>query len=81
VPARNPFQKEPFGVVDWGRLVFAFVLLFALILYLGFYFYFAATTPSKESWDRIKDAGQVICPVITGILGTVVAFYFGKPKR
>jgi hypothetical protein len=80
VPAKNPFQREPFGLIDWGRLLFAFIVLLALLLFLGFYFYFSVTVNSKESWDRIKDASQVILPVITGTLGTVVAFYFGKRR-
>ena len=76
----NPFEKEPFGVVDLGRLIFTFVVLFALLGFLGFYCYAAMSTKDQEIWARIKDAFQVILPVVTGVLGTVVAFYFGKPK-
>ncbi len=76
----SPFEREPFGVIDVGRLIFTFVVLAALLAFLGAYFYLSVTTVDKEAWTRIKDAFQVILPVVTGILGTVVAFYFGKPK-
>ncbi len=81
MPPANPFDKEPAGVIDVGRLVFTFIVLFALLGFLVVYFYFAVVTVDKEAWTRIKDAFQVILPVVTGILGTVVAFYFGKPKN
>jgi hypothetical protein len=72
------FERIPVNVIDWGRLLFAFILLFALLGFLGSYFYFSVTTKDPGSWDRIKEAFQVILPTITGTLGTVVAFYFGK---
>jgi hypothetical protein len=74
------FERIPVNVIDWGRLLFAFILLLTLIGFLGAYFYLSVTS-SKESWDRIKDAFQVILPTITGTLGTVVAFYFGKARE
>ena len=86
MPLDNPFEKEPVGVIDLGRLVFTFLVLIALLgsdCSVGFprcLFLLAVTTGDKETWIRIKDAFQVILPVVTGILGTVVAFYFGKPK-
>ena len=75
------FGKTPVNVIDWGRLLFAFILLFALLGFLGFYLYFSVTARDADSWSRIKDAFQVILPVIAGTLGTVVAFYFGKARN
>jgi len=77
----NPFEKERAGVVDVGRLLFAFILLFALLGFLGSYFYLAVHTKDADSWARIKDASQVILPTVTGLLGTVVAFYFAKQGK
>jgi hypothetical protein len=76
----EPFEEKSVSVIDWGRLIFTFIVLISLLGFLGLYFYFAVITTDKEAWTRIKDAFQVILPVVTGILGTVVAFYFGKPK-
>jgi hypothetical protein len=76
----EPFQETPVTIIDWGRLIFTFVILFALLGFLGFYVYLSVTTKG-EDWERIKDAFQVILPTLTGILGTAVAFYFGKPSQ
>ena len=61
-------------------LNFTFVLLLALLILVGIYLFAALTVKEPETWTRTKDAFQVILPVVTGLLGTVVAFYFGKPK-
>ena len=55
-------------------------MLFALLGFLGFYFYLSIAAKDTASWERIKEAFQVILPTITGTLGTVVAFYFGKAR-
>jgi hypothetical protein len=81
VPAENPFEKEPFGPVDFGRLIFLFAVLIALLAFLGLYVYFAFSVRDEQSWARIKDVFQVILPTLTGFLGTAVAFYFGKPNK
>jgi hypothetical protein len=85
VTENSPFESEPFretpvNVIDWGRLIFTFVLLFALLGFLATYVYLSISTKG-EDWGRIKDAFQVILPTLTGILGTAVVFYFGKPHR
>jgi hypothetical protein len=71
------FQEKPVNVIDWGRLIFTFVVLFSLLGFLAVYIYLEATTKGDD-WTRIKDAFQVILPTLTGILGTAVVFYFGK---
>jgi hypothetical protein len=81
VASDNPFEKEPVGVIDVGRLIFTFIVLFALLAFLGLHLYYAVTAKDQETWARVKDASQVILPIVTGILGTVVAFYFGKSKN
>jgi hypothetical protein len=73
-------QQSPVSFIDWGRLIFAFTILFAMLGFLGFYFYLSVFTKDADAWARIKDAFQVILPTVTGVLGTVVAFYFGKAR-
>jgi purine-cytosine permease-like protein len=77
---QDPFEEKSVNVIDWGRLIFTFVLLFALLGFLCLYVYLSATTKG-EDWTRIKDAFQVILPILTGVLGTAVVFYFGKPGK
>jgi uncharacterized membrane protein YsdA (DUF1294 family) len=76
-----PFKKTQTGIIDWGRLLFAFILLLALIAFLGLYLYLSVTTKDSESWNRIKESFQVILPAVTGFLGTVVGFYFSKSRE
>jgi type II secretory pathway component PulF len=45
------------------------------------YLYDAATIAQDAVWSRTKEAFAVILPALTGILGTVIGFYFGKGSR
>jgi len=76
----DPFEEKSVNVIDWGRLIFTFILLFALLAFLGTYVYLSVTR-SGDDRTRIKDAFQVILPTLTGLLGTAVVFYFGKPGK
>jgi hypothetical protein len=76
----GPFTAHPVQPEDWLRIVVTLLFSLALIAFLGVYLYEAATVQAKDTWDRLKEAFGVVLPALTGTLGTVIGFYFGKGK-
>ena len=51
------------------------------VVFLVVYLCAAFTIQSNDAWLRAKEAFGVILPALTGILGTVIGFYFGNRNR
>jgi len=49
-------------------LMFAWVIVWASI----------ESASSKDHWDQTKDMLQIILPALTGLIGSVLGFYFGS---
>jgi TRAP-type C4-dicarboxylate transport system permease small subunit len=49
-------------------LMFAWVIVWASI----------ESTSWKDHWDQTKDMLQIILPALTGLIGSVLGFYFGS---
>jgi len=74
------FISTPVPPEDWLRIVVTLLFSVALVAFLGLYLYFAVTVRDNDMWARTKEAFSVILPAVTGTLGTVIGFYFGKGK-
>ena len=66
---------------DWVRIFVTCLFSAALVAFLGLYLYYSVSISDKESWARVKEAFGVILPALTGTLGTVIGFYFGKGSK
>jgi hypothetical protein len=51
------------------------------VVFLVIYLCAAFTIQSNDAWLRVKEAFGVILPALTGILGTVIGFYFGNRNK
>jgi len=67
-----PEDKLRIGIT-W---LFSIVFVVFLLIYLS-----AAIVSGDAVWTRIKEAFGVILPALTGILGTVIGFYFGNRTK
>ena len=77
----GPFSGKPTPPEDWLRIIITLLFSLTLIVFLAFYFYFSVTLHQEENWRQIKEAFGVILPAVTGTLGTVIGFYFGKGSK
>ena len=64
---------------DYVRLVVAC----GLLLILGYVVIFATVEASSypQHWTQTKEMLQIILPALTGVIGTVIGFYFGTTTR
>ena len=77
----NPEQRlySPERQRDYVRLTVTVGLL-AIFGYLVVFATFeSASWP--QHWQQAKEMLQIILPAITGIIGTVIGFYFGSANR
>jgi hypothetical protein len=84
--ANEPFDLGPFSAKstppeDWLQIVVTLLFSVALIAFLGLYLYYAVAIQSDTIWTRAKETFGVILPALTGILGTVIGFYFGNRSK
>ena len=72
LPAR-PYSPE--RQRDWVRLIVAC----GLLLILGYLVVFATVESASypSHWQQTKEMLQILLPALTGIIGTVIGFYFG----
>jgi hypothetical protein len=66
---------------DWLRIFITLLFSLALVIFLGVYLYDAVTIQGDKTWAQAKEAFGVILPALTGILGTVIGFYFGNRNK
>lgn len=60
---------------DWVRLI----VTCGLLLILGYLVVFATVESASypSHWQQTKEMLQILLPALTGIIGTVIGFYFG----
>lgn len=77
-PEDNPEQRpySPEKQRDYVRLT----VTVGLLLIFGYLVVFASieSTSWPTHWQQTKEMLQIILPAITGIIGTVIGFYFGS---
>jgi hypothetical protein len=76
-----PFNEKTIPPEDWLRIVVTLLFSVALVIFLGVYLYDAVTIQGTGTWTQAKEAFAVILPALTGILGTVIGFYFGNRNK
>ena len=78
---RKPEQKpySPEKQHDYVRLT----VTLGLLIIFGYLVVFASVESSSwpAHWQQTKEMLQIILPAITGIIGTVIGFYFGSAAR
>ena len=74
-PNPQPKAYSPERQRDWVRLIVAC----GLLLILGYLVVFATieATSWPAHWTQTKEMLQIILPALTGVIGTVIGFYFG----
>jgi membrane protein YqaA with SNARE-associated domain len=53
------------------------LLIFAGTIYFSFQ---AAASTSTATWENTKELLQIVLPIETGLLGSVVGYFFGKGR-
>lgn len=73
-PGQAPYSPEKQR--DYVRLT----VTIGLLLILGYLVVFASIESASwpAHWQQTKEMLQIILPAITGIIGTVIGFYFGS---
>jgi len=51
------------------------------VVFLGIFLYDAVKIQGDHTWTQTKEAFGIILPALTGILGTVIGFYFGNKDK
>ncbi len=74
-PNPQPRAYSPERQRDWVRLIVAC----GLLLILGYLVVFSTVeaTSWPAHWSQTKEMLQIILPALTGVIGTVIGFYFG----
>ncbi len=74
-PNPQPKAYSPERQRDWVRLIVAC----GLLLILGYLVVFSTieATSWPAHWSQTKEMLQIILPALTGVIGTVIGFYFG----
>lgn len=75
VPNPQPKAYSPERQRDWVRLIVACGLLLILVYLVVFSTVEATSWPAH--WSQTKEMLQIILPALTGVIGTVIGFYFG----
>ena len=83
--ANSPFEREPYDPEprrEWIRAIVALTLTAFFIGLITFYLYASLYihNTTVHEWDQVKEAFQVVFPATSGVLGTAIAFFFGKGK-
>lgn len=79
-----PVQVTPY---DPGRTrerirgLLALVSLGVFLVVISFYLWASLRLGTPAAWSQFKEAGGVILPAVTSILGTVLGFYFGSQRQ
>jgi hypothetical protein len=66
---------------DKLRIGITYLFSVALVIFLGVFLYDAVTIEGPGTWTQTKEAFGIILPALTGILGTVIGFYFGNKEK
>lgn len=74
IPGQKPYSPEKQR--DYVRLT----VTIGLLVILGYLVVFASIESASwpAHWQQTKEMLQIILPAITGIIGTVIGFYFGS---
>ena len=80
-----PFEAngewEPYKQADKLRIGVTLLFSIALVVFLGIFLYDAVKIQGDHTWTQTKEAFGIILPALTGILGTVIGFYFGNKDK
>jgi hypothetical protein len=75
-PKRTEVTVEPNDIRLILAIIFSF--LFALTIAMSIAFTFWPGVDSTKTWNTMKDVLGVLLPAETGLLGTILGFYFGS---
>jgi hypothetical protein len=88
IDASRPSSKTPKEVVvdvesekrkDYVRLIVTIGLLLMLLIVIFWACIESASWP--DHWDQTKEMLQIIFPALTGLIGSVLGFYFGASTK
>jgi|ERR1017187_480608 hypothetical protein len=71
-----PKLSDPEARRDWVRLIVTVGLLFILAIVVVWSCVETASWP--DHWEHTKEMLQIILPALTGLIGSVLGFYFGS---
>jgi drug/metabolite transporter (DMT)-like permease len=74
-------KPEPSERADKLRVGVTLLFSVALVVFLGVFLCAALTIQNDKTWTQAKEAFGIILPALTGILGTVIGFYFGNKEK
>lgn len=75
------FDAKPVPPEDRLRFGITWLFSVAFVFFLVLYLCAAFLIQSNDAWSRAREAFGVILPALTGILGTVIGFYFGNRNK
>lgn len=78
-PAEPRLLVEPYSP-EKQRDSVRLIVTIGLLLLLGWVVVWACIESAswKDHWERTKEMLQIILPALTGLIGSVVGFYFGS---
>ncbi len=75
----HPAEVRPYEPERQRDIVRTFVTLGLLASFLGLIFWACReSVTSAVVWAQTKDMMQIILPALSGLLGSVIGFYFGS---
>ena len=78
-PPEDPLSFKPYEPERQRDIVRMFVTLGLLASFLGLIFWACReSVTSAVLWTQTKDMLQIILPALSGLLGSVIGFYFGS---
>lgn len=78
-PLEEPLTFRPYEPERQRDIVRMFVTLGLLASFLGLIFWACReSVTSAVLWAQTKDMLQIILPALSGLLGSVIGFYFGS---
>ena len=78
-PSPQPAAIKPYEPERQRDIVRMFVTLGLLASFLGLIFWACReSVTSAVVWTQTKDMMQIILPALSGLLGSVIGFYFGS---
>jgi hypothetical protein len=66
---------------DWLRIVITLLFSVGYLAFLSVYLFDAVTIQGDTTWAHTKEAFGVVLNAVTGIVGTVIGFYFGNRSK
>src|SRR5262249_11457223 len=82
-PRGRPSRSYRLDPIEKGRDIVRLIVTVGLLLIYAYVVLLASSRSqsSQDRWNQTKEMLQIILPALSGLIGSVIGFYFGSKGR